>query len=140
MMKAAVYTLLEADDELAQTLTGGIYYQIGEISRQNTPNAFDDHNEIKPCLLIKSTNDAQVGPYDASSRLTITMFFYERSGYENINTAMLRVFELLNKQRVTPGRGSCWQINWGNDIPNQEDSALGCSLGVSRYMAYRSKT
>lgn len=138
-MESAVYDLLGSDAELMQVLTGGVYHQLIEITRQAAPDAFDDNKEIKPCCLIKTTNDSPDGPYDHSSRATLTLFFYERAGYANIKAAMLRTFELLHKQKVTPGTGTCWQINWNNDIPGQEDKALNCSLGVSRYAVYHSK-
>ena len=136
-MKTAIYNRLTGDEALMTILTGGLYDQVVEISRQGTPEAFDNNLEIKPCALLKVSSLSPVGPYDHSARMMAVLYFYERAGHENIEAAMARAYQLLHRQRLTPtGGGGCWEIRHTDDVPGQEDDALRCSLGISRFSAY----
>jgi len=133
-VRAGVLAVLEADSTLMATLTGGVHTK-AEISRQGTPAAFDGNGEIEPCALLKVESVAPAGPYTHSARLVLTLYLYERSGYESIEAARERVYALLHDTRVCPSTGECWRIAHGGDVADQEDQALGCSLAVSRYSA-----
>ena len=133
-MRDAIKTLLENDATLMATLTGGLHTK-AEISRQDTPTAFDANDEILPCALLHFGTQTPVGPYPHGSQLYFALMFYERSGYDNIETARARAYTLLHRQKVTPATGACWGIRHADDVLDQEDTALGCSLAISRYVA-----
>ena len=116
------------------TLTGGVHTK-AEISRQETAGAFDANGEIEPCALLKIESVGPVGPYTHSARMFLAVYLYERSGYDNVETARERVYTLLHDTCVSPSVGSCWRIEHSGDVCDQEDQALGCSLAVSRYVA-----
>ena len=133
-MRDAVVAVLEGDETLMATLTGGVHTAT-EINRQLTPTAFDDNGEIEPCALVKFETEGPWGVHDHSARLFFSVMFYERSGYTSIETARARVYSLLHRQRVTPASGGCWEIRHSDDVLDQEDTALGCGLAVSRFYA-----
>ena len=133
-MRDAIYDRLTGDATLMATLTGGLHTET-EITRQLTPTAFDDNDEIKPSGLLKMEASTPTGPYDHSQRQYFAVYLYQRSGYDSIDTAKDRVYTLLHRQRVTPATGSCWQIRHVGDTPDLRDEALGCNLAICRYMA-----
>ena len=133
-MRDAVRDFLAADETLSGYLTGGIH-AAREISRQGTPTAFDANSELRPCGLLKVESVAPVGPYRHSARMVLTLYWYERSGYDSIEAMRERAYTLLHRQCVSPATGSCWEIVHSGDVLDQEDQALGCSLAVSRYSA-----
>jgi len=138
-MRAAIYDLLSNDSTLMGVLTGGLYdaadVEGGEISRQGTPDAFDDNGEVLPCALLRLTGLAPAGPSWHSARLSFSLLFYQRSGYDSIDAARARAYALLHKERVSPGSGGCWEIDHSDDVMDVRDEALRCSLAISRYVA-----
>lgn len=132
-IRSDIYTVLAADATLLATLTGGVY-QAAEISRQTTPAAFDANGEIEPCCLVNVENETAALPYPNGARSYLRVFFYERSGYTGIDTARERVFTLLNRQKIG---SATFEIRWVDDIPDQQDEALDCSLAMSRYEIVR---
>jgi hypothetical protein len=135
-VRDTVKALLEADTTLMAILTGGVYAG-GEISRQGMPDAFDSNGEILPCALVRVETETPYGPYDDSSRQYLVVMFYERSGYANIDAALARVYELLHKTRL--GATGVWEVVHADDVRDQEDQALACSLSYSRYVITRSR-
>jgi len=135
-VRDTVKALLEADTTLMAILTGGVYAG-GEIARQGTPNAFDANGEILPCTLVKVETETPWGPYDDSSRQYLVVMFYERSGYENIDEALARVYVLLHKTKLDTA--GVWETVHADDVRDQEDQALACSLSYSRYAIARSR-
>jgi len=133
-VREALYDLLSNDEQLMATLTGGLHTRT-EISRQNTPAAFDDSSEILPCALLKLETQTPWSPYTHGSRLYFSLLLYQRTGYEAIEAARLRLYTLLHGQKVGPSIGGCWQIRHSSDVPDVEDAALGCSLVISRFVA-----
>lgn len=134
-MREAIYSLLKDDPALRATLTGGLYVST-EISRQTTPDAFDDDRELLPCALLKLETETPWGPFRDSARLYFTVLFYQRAGVEAIEAARQRVYELLHRQAVSPsGGGGCWEVAHAGDVLDAEDQALECSLATSRYVA-----
>lgn len=133
-MRDALYQRLTGDGTLMAVLTGGLHTQT-EISRQNTPAAFDTNGEILPCGLLKFETQTPWGPFAHGSRLYFSLLLYQRAGYQAIETARQRLYALLHRQKVTPATGSCWQIRHSSDVPDVEDAALGCSLAISRFVA-----
>lgn len=131
-LRETVQTALQADTTLMALLTGGVHAAI-EISRQDTPTAFDANAELKPCALVRIPTDTPTGPYDTSTRTAVEIYFYQRAGYSTIDAALARVFALLNRVKLM----GTWEIRHGDDVTDQEDAALACSLHMSRYYATR---
>lgn len=138
-MRAEVRDHLADDTTLMALLTGGVYTGT-EISRQNTPDAFDTNGEIIPCALVTEESDTQAGPFtesgNISTRLFVAVFFYQRVGYDTIDAAMERTLELLQRAKLATGT---WEIAWADDVRGQRDEALRCSMGMSRYVATRKR-
>ena len=131
-----VHTALLADDVLVDLLPGGIYSgaEIREISRQNTPEAFDAEKKIRPCLLVVVNTDIARGPYRRSMQTTLSVYFYQAVGFDVIKQAMDRTFDLLHDQKIG---ANTWSVQFSNAVENQNDNALDCSLSTQRYVAAR---
>lgn len=125
---------LQSDSELMSILLGGIYGGVIEISRQNTPDAFDANKELQPCLLVKTGTVTPTGPYTHSHSQTIEMYLYQENGYDVITAAARRIYALLHDQRIEPitGYGS-WPMRQIYKNLGLEDQALKCALGLLRF-------
>lgn len=134
---AEIKTALETDDALMDILTGGIYADVEEINRQLTSAAFDaTTKEIKPCALVKLGTEYKLTDTRRGVRSPLTIYFYERSGYSNIDEAMSMVFDLLNEAKIGD---STWNIEFQNAVYQQRDQALDCALGTLRFVAARER-
>ena len=131
-----VFEVLSADEVLIELLPGGMYSgaEVREVSRQNTPAAFDENKKIMPCLFVAVNTDIMRGPYVRSMQTSISVYFYQLVGYEVIKQAMDRTFDLLHDQKVG---ANTWNVQLSNAVENQNDAALDCSLSTQRYMAAR---
>ncbi len=128
-------TALTADTALMALLTGGVFNDVEEISRQNTAGAFDaTTKEIKPCALIKVPNEVPAGPYVRGVRTTVVIYIYQRQGYSVIEPAMGHIFDDLNDMQIGTGT---WNIEFVNAVYQQRDQALDCALGSLRFSAVR---
>lgn len=136
-MKQAIYNQLSADYTFMNALSGGLYHEIAEIKRQDPAAAFDSNGEILPCGLLKMSEANPIPPYNHGARLSFELYFYQRAGYASIEAARERAYDLLHYQRLTPvgQTAGCWEIHHLNDITQQEDDALRCSLEVARFEA-----
>lgn len=138
-MLDALVAVLNADDTFTDLLTGGVYLarDVQEIGRQNTPNAYDANEELKPCALVRWEADTQWGPHQYGARAYITLWYYQRFGCAIISQARLRGRQLLHRQQLTPPEGTgFWRIDWANDLPEQSDPDLVASMEMSRFSAY----
>ena len=127
---------LEGNDALMDILTGGIYCDVEEITRQNTAGAFDANGEIKPAALVKLGVEYSTGPYVRAVRNSIVIYFYERQGYANIDPAMQLAFDQLNESQTGDG---VWNIEYVNGVYHQRDTSLDCALSTLRFNAVRHK-
>jgi hypothetical protein len=128
-------TALEADTTLMSVLTGGVYAGIEEINRQSAPGAFDANREIQPCVLIKLGTESRLRSGIPNSVNTpVTIYFYERSGYENIDQAMSLAFTDLNERKIGT---NVWNIEYDIAVSQQRDTALDCALGSLRFVVKR---
>ena len=92
---------LVADTALMTLLTGGIFNDVEEINRTNTPGAFDSSKEIKPCALIKYNTELPLrSGYKRAVNDPFTIYFYQRQGYDVIEQAMDLAFDDLNEQKI----------------------------------------
>ena len=131
-----VKTVLEADATLMALLTGGVHDDVEEVSRQNTPTAFDASGEIMPCALIKLGVETRRGPFAHSVQTPVTIYFYEFSSYEVINPAMARVYGLLHDQKIG---SATWRVDYESSTHNQRDSGLDCAFTTARFVAVRNR-
>jgi hypothetical protein len=128
-------TVLEADTPLMALLTGGIFNDVEEISRQNTPGAFDANKELLPCALIKYNTELPLrSGYKRAVNDPITIYFYQRAGYAVIEQAMNLAFDDLNEKKIGSG---VWNIEFDIAVKQQRDVALDCPLGSLRFVAKR---
>jgi len=132
-------SVMEAESDLMDLLTGGVYeaIQVGEVSRQITPDAFDANKEIQPCALVKMGTEIPRGPYVTSVQTPVNIFFYERGSSVSIDEAMDMVYFLFNGQKVGDG---VWRIEHESSTWNQSDDALDANLCVLRFVAVRLKS
>lgn len=129
-MRSEIVDYLGADVALMGTLSGGLH-EGAQISRQLTPGAFDANGEILPCALVRDGSDAPTGPHPDGARVMVEIYFYERAGYANIQTAMQRVYQLLHRENAWIQ--GVWEIRHADSLRELRDDALECSLGLSRY-------
>lgn len=136
-MITAICDLLTADATLTSILTGGVHNgtDVQEISRQNTPTAFDANQELKPCVLVKAETQTPWGPNRDSARLYVQLFFYQRFGYAEIEQAADRAYRLLHRSRPTPANGDGMaELLHAGDLRGTEDQAIGSAMIISRYV------
>lgn len=126
-----VLAALQADAKLNMLIPGGIYAD--EITRQETPDAFDANQEIKPCASIRHETETPLGPYATSSRVFVIINFYADDDV-SLDGARERVFTLLHRQKVGT---NVWIVEHTDDVLDQVDNGLGCGMAVSRYAATR---
>ena len=133
---ATVLAALQGDAQLAGILTGGLYdgTEVNDISRQATPAAYDQYSELLPCAIVKPETQAPAGPHPDSSRLFLTIWFYQQSGSADIDLARIRAYHLLHRATLA-GSGGLWDIRHVNDLLGIELQALGVPAIMSRYMA-----
>jgi hypothetical protein len=136
-LTSVVAALLAADTTLMATLTGGVYDAVDEISRQLTAAAFDTSGEIKPCALVKTATENAMERKISAVQTSLTLYFYQRTGYTAIDTALARVHGLLAQKHI--GTSAIWEIQFNNEIARTTDDALKCSLAVQRYNVIRRK-
>jgi len=136
-MIAAICERLRGNSALMALLTGGVYNGglVHEISRQNTPAAFDANKEILPAALVQMENETPVGPLRTSSSLYVVIYFYQRFGHETIQQAHLQTRILLDRVVLQPVEGGRnFEIRHANTLLGMNDQALNCALAVSRYV------
>jgi len=133
-MRVALVDLLQGDTELAALLPGGVFDadEVDEISRQNTPGAFDANSELQACVVVRARGPvALVEPYLHGARQTIEIYLYQAP-----DAARERIYDLLHDTRLQPaGSGSTWRIEHADDVLGQEDQALRARLTMSRFTA-----
>jgi len=129
-------TAMTNNSPLMAVLTGGVFNDVEEISRQNTPGAFDADKEIKSCALIKFNTEIPFGAAKIANAVQtpLTIYFYERSGYVHIESAMAMTFDLLNDSQIGT---NVWRLEFDTAIYQMRDTALDCPLGSLRFVAKR---
>ena len=134
-----IKTILTADATLMALLTGGVHTGMQEISRQDTPSAFDANMEILPCALIKIGTEIPRGPYMRSTQTVIHIYFYQRTGNATIESAMDRTYDLLHDTRIGARTFAILHDNTlhSYDIAERQDNALQSSMAMQRYLQVR---
>lgn len=132
-LRDSILQMLQSDAALILTLTGGVHSGT-EISRQNTPTAFDANLELKPCALLKMSTDGPIAPHNFGARTFFSVMFFQRDGWAQIEAAKERVFVLLHFQKVGEG---VWEIHHTDDVLDTRDDALAAALIISRFEVIR---
>jgi hypothetical protein len=133
-LTSEVTALLNADTAFKAALTAGAFDAV-EITRQLTPGAFDTNSELKPCALVKTGNENALQNKIGAVQTTLTIYFYQRSGFTAIDTGLARALALLNLKHSS----NIWEIQFNNEIARTTDEALACSLAVQRYNVIRKR-
>jgi hypothetical protein len=112
-MITAIVDRLKGNGALRDLLTGGVHNgaRVHEISRQNTPTAFDANKELLPCALVQLENETPAGTLRTSSTLFIVLYFYQRFGHDVIWPAELQARALLDRTVLQPA-GSVGSPIW----------------------------
>jgi hypothetical protein len=129
-----VKAALVANGSLMTLLTGGVWNDVEEISRQNTPGAFNAEKEIRPCALIKLNTEIPLRGYPNSVQTPFTIYFYQRRGYDVIEVAQAYAFSELNGAKVGD---NVWAIEFDNAVYQVRDTTLDCALCSLRFVAKR---
>lgn len=144
---ATIKAVLEADaGNLLLTATGGVwdFDETGRLGlgRTGTPAAFDANERIKPCVLVKGRGeqpDGQIADDPAqtlSTRTVVELYFYQDSGYDDIETLRNRCFALLHGQQAS----GIVKIVWMNHIAQQRDEELDANVERSDYQVTALRT
>jgi hypothetical protein len=133
--KLAITAVLTADSAFSTPLTGGVYTvgvdDVGEISLQDTPGAFDANSELLPCALVKLETAVPLGPYRGSARQYLVIYVYQKLGHEIIDAALDRAIALLDGQDIPDARA--WDISWSDVVSDLPDDVLNASMGYVRF-------
>jgi hypothetical protein len=143
---SAAKAILEADGTLLATATGGIwdFDETGRlgINRTTAPAAFDANEIIKPCVLLKlRSSEPDQALVDEGTRYqsvneALEVWFYEDTGYSNIETMRDRVWILLHAVQLS-GTFMCL---WTGDVRQARDTDLDASVERSVYRVTTSKS
>lgn len=129
--EAEIKAIFMADPEMRSILTGGVYTEqevgVEGIRRgEGTPteNAFDERGQIKPTALIREGNVLPYGnvripkeKYTAISQV-VSIFFFQMRGWEIVEAAKIRSYELLEGVRLDES----YPIWWVFETPPVPDS------------------
>lgn len=130
---AAILAALQADSALMALLPGGLYDGIAvqDISRQATPDAYDEWGEMKPSGLLKPESQTPAGPLPDSSRLFVTLWLYQQSGGAAIDAARERAYRVLHRANLD----GMWEVRHANDVLGAEVQGLDLPTIMSRFVA-----
>ena len=143
---SAAKAILEADATLLITATGGVwdFDETGRlgINRTTTPAAFDANEIIRPCILLKlRSSEPDQSLVDEGARYqsvseALEAWFYEDTGYSNIETMRDRVWVLLHAVQLS-GTFMCL---WAGDVRQARDTDLDASVERSVFQVATSKS
>lgn len=130
--ETAIMQRLTADAAFSDPLTGGIYLNV-ELSRQVTPDAFDENSELRPCCLIRSETTTPRGGVTIPGAATkfVNILVYQGRGSDIVQACLERAYTLLHRQYL-PGAGA-WEIVFTDLNPNLPDGALNARYGSVRF-------
>jgi len=128
-----IFQALQDDAALTALLPGGLYDGIAvqDISRQATPDAYDEWDEMKPCALLKPESQVPTGPHPDGARLFVTLWLYQQSGAAEIDAARERAYQVLHRAVLA----GMWEVRHANDVLGAEVQGLDVSVIMSRYAA-----
>ena len=132
----AILAALQGDTQLSAILTGGLYdgLAVTDISRQATPDAYDEWQELKPVGLLKPESLAPAGPHPHGARLFVTLWLYQQAGSAAIDAGRERAYQVLHMSQLA-GSGGLWDVRHAGDVLGAEVQALGVPVIMSRFVA-----
>jgi len=130
---SAILQALQGDAALATLLPGGLYdgMAVQDISRQATPDAYDEWGEMKPVGILKPESQTPRGPHPDGARLFVTLWLYQQSGAEAIDAARERAYQVLHRSVLA----GMWEVRHANDVLGAEVQGLGVPVIMSRFAA-----
>jgi hypothetical protein len=130
---AAIFAALQGDAPLTALLPGGLYdgVAVQDISRQETPDAYNEWGEMKPCAILKPETQAPTGPHRDGARLFVTLWLYQQRGAAEIDAARERAYQVLHRATLA----GMWDVRHANDVLGTEVAALGVPTIMSRFVA-----
>lgn len=136
-----IRAVLIGNAPLMAALTGGVHAGVKEISRQETPEAFDENKELKPCALIKIGTEVPRGPFNRSGMVVVLIYFYQKNGNAVIESAMDQVYDLLHETKIG---SKTWQILHSDtlhsyELAERKDQVIGGQMGLMRFVQMRNK-
>jgi hypothetical protein len=131
-----IVSVMRNDGTLMAVLTGGVHTGL-EISRSHTPAAFDTNKELMPTALVQVRGDREEYPYVTGAQTTVEIYFYQRHGFDSIDPALERTYQLLHYNKVGPASSRVFQVLWADDVRDQKDEALDANVSLSRYEVHR---
>jgi hypothetical protein len=136
-LRETIRDYLAGDATLMALLPGGLYAG-GEISRQDTPGAFDAYAEIRACGLVALEVQTPFGPFTNSMRQFFTVTFWQRSGYGAVDAALDETFVRLHESKAGEDDG-VWRVLHVEDSQDLVDPGLACSMKYGRYQMVRAR-
>lgn len=132
---STVHNLLKNDATLTGMLPGGVL-AVAEIKRTDdeSKQAFDeDTQELLACINVKRGTENPFGPHHHTTEFFFTVSYYQLYGFDVIDAARDRVWQLLHRQRL-PGTTD---VRCVNRTPVVEDQALLVNMATDSYRAVR---
>lgn len=127
-----IHAALAADSQMQALLPGGILRVI-EVKRTDVSTPpFDANGEIEACCNVKDEVETPWGIHDHSSRATVMVYFYAAS-----SAAVDRAYALLDRQCLGDPADLVCEVRHVDDIRQQEEPGLLCSLDISRFEVKR---
>lgn len=130
---AAILQALQSDATLTGLLPGGLYDGIAvqDISRQATPDAYNEWGELQPAGILKPESQAPRGPHPDGARLFVTLWLYQQNGAAEIDAARERAYAVLHRTQLA----GMWEVVHANDILGAEVQGLDLPVIMSRFVA-----
>lgn len=130
----AVMNALTGDASLLATLPGGVFdgRTVQEISRQATPTAYDQWQEMKPCALIRAETQTPWGPLRSGTRLHVVVWLYAQGNYTALETARERIYTLLHRKQLSTTQG-IFEVRHASDLPGMEAPEIPAAMTICRY-------
>lgn len=137
----AVVDALTGDATLVALLIGGLYdgRTVQEISRQNTPAAYDEWQALQPCGLVKAESQTPWGPLHDGSRLYVTAWLYAQESYTALEAARKRIYALLHRKQLATDAG-IFEVRHASDMAGLEAPGMPAALTVCRYYVTAKRT
>ena len=124
-----IVDILNASAPLVALLTGGIFNfnSVGRkgINPMALAQAYDANNQLRPCCVVWTAEEAMDGQAVGFVRSTVTPVYgrlYDNgnAGFDTLAAAEVIIYGLLNQQRIP----NALQFLWGKTIKNLRDSRL----------------
>ena len=130
---AAILQALQSDAALMALLPGGLHDGIAvtDISRQTTPDAYNEWGELQPVGILKPETQAPTGPHPDGARLFVALWLYQQMGAAEIDAARERAYSVLHRQTLA----GMWEVRHANDILGGETAGLDLPTIMSRFVA-----